>query len=139
MQLNSDAVVDNTRYGQKLNALLKDTPLDAYLHGNVINNINMTFYKAPKNRRLYAQFDCGYIITIVEAENVLYALKRIDKSKLVFTDKPKDIYKRCYVINKSKRNVFAYLDKMYKTNCVKYEDQRVYYEAMKIFALLGIA
>ena len=138
MQLNNDAIEDNSTYGKKLNAMLKGTPLDAYLHGNVINTTNMQFYEAPKNSQFYAQFDCGFTITLVLFKNVLYALKRIEKNKIVFVDKPKDKYKRVYVINKSKKAMFALLDNAYKRNLIKYQNQRVYYEAQKIFALIGI-
>ena len=138
MQLNSEPAKDKSKYGKKLTSMLAGTPLDAYLHGNVINNINMKYYKAPKNRRLYAQFDCGYNIALLNDGNVLYALKRADKNKIMFVDKPKDTYKRCYVINKSKKSVFSFLDKCYKTNQIRFENQRVYYETLRILALIGI-
>lgn len=138
MQLNNEEEKDTSLYGKKLTALLKDTPLDAYLHGNVINNIDMKFYNAPKNCQLYAQFDCGYNISLVNSNGFLYALKRSDKNKIMFVDKPNDKYKKCYVINKSKKSIFAYLDNCYKRNLIKYENQRVYYETMKVLAIIGI-
>ena len=139
MQLNNDAMQDNSRYGKKLEAMLKNTPLDNYLHGNVLNNVSMDYKQAPKNAVIYAQFDCGYNLSFVTQNGLIYAKNGLNKGKLVFVDKPKDKYKKCYVVNRSKKSLFAHLDYCYKRNQIKYENQRIYYEAMKILALLGIA
>ena len=138
LQLNSEPIKDTSKYGKKLKSLLDGTPLDSYLHGNVLNNVSMTFTDAPKNAIFYAQFDCGYNISFLSQNGKIYAISRIEKNKIVFTDKPKDKYKRVYVVNRSKKQIFAYLEYCYKRNLIKYQSQRVYYEAYKIFALLGI-
>lgn len=138
LQLNSEPLKDNSKYGKKLKSLLANTPLDTYLNGGVINTTNMQFYEAPKNAIFYAQFDCGYNISFLNENGKIYAINRCDKNKIVFTDKPKDRYKNIYVVNRSKKALFAYLEICYKRNLIRYQSQRVYYECSKIFALLGI-
>ena len=128
MQLNNKAIEDKSKYGKKLKALLRDTPLDRYLNGNVLNNVNISFENAPKNAQIYAQFDFGYNITFVSQNGKLYALKRVDKNKIVFTNKPLDKYKRVYVVSRDKKQLFAHLDFCYKRNLIKYTTMVIYNE-----------
>lgn len=138
LQLNSEPMKVKTDYDRKLKSMIEGTPLNAYLHGNVLNNVNMQFVSAPKNAQIYAQFDIGYNLSFLSQNGKIFVISRLDRNKLVFTDKPKDKYKRVYVVNRSKKNIFSFLDLCYKRNLIKYESQRAYYEAHKVFALLGI-
>ena len=138
MQLNTPVIEEKTDYDKKLKSLFKNTPFDAYLNGGNIDAVDMDFYTAPKNAVFYAQFDLGYNITFAFKNAKLYAFKRVDKHKIVFTDKPKDIYKRCYVLQHRDRTLFKTLEKAYKLNNIRYENQFVYHNAMKIIEYLTI-
>lgn len=138
MQLNSKPKDASNIYDKKLNALLKNTPLDAYRNGNILNAVIMDFVKPSKNAEFYAQFDCGYKMSMVIEKSKIYVVRGIDTSRCVFTDKPKNEYKKNFVINASDKNIFSLLTRMYKKNCICYDSALSYREALKLFELLNI-
>ena len=138
MQLNTPVLKDKTAYDKKLKDLVKNTRIDRYLNGYVLNSENITYCKKPKNAVIYAQFDFGYKMSMWLEKNKIYAVCGIDRKRTVFTKKPNAQYKKCYVLTADNKTLFKMLIKCYKQNNVFYDNEHTRYNVLKVFEYLNL-
>lgn len=139
MQLNNESIKVESDYDKKLLDLIKDTALDKFMHGGVIDAVTKDFKIAPKQAVFYVQFDFGYKLSLRYLNGKIYVNKGLDKKRYVFTDKPNDKYKYNYTCTQRDKVRFTLIEKAYKFNDIYYSDARVYHEFMNVLAFLRIA
>ena len=136
---NNDDIPDavNESYRGKWRDSLADTPYGKYLFENEYKRGCGDLVALPKNSKLVYQFDFENPVSVYAENGIFYAKTTHDKTRLIFTDKPRK-YARQRVIRPADKFYFTGLITAYKFNLIRYCDNSAYINLQPVLKTLNL-